>query len=331
MEYDAAFTALERDAQGKAEQQVGTTIVAAEEPDWRQVVKQSSALLSSTKDLRVAMHLTRALLRSSGYAGFAQGLAVLHGLVDKFWDHVHPQLDPDDDNDPTMRFNVLGSLADMQTTVAAVRKVPLASVRGLGSVSLRQYGLASGELTAAADEETPGMSLLEATFMQAPLEEFEAVTKAARAAVTELDRLDKLLMSNAQGAAPPSLLPLREALVQAAKITERFLAQRTGAAPEGALLDETSDGAPQVGGATGMVAMPQAIAGEVNSREDVIRVLEKICAYYDKNEPSSPLPLLLKRCKRLVNKSFLDIIRDMAPDGLGQVETIRGPEEQDGY
>lgn len=331
LEYDDAFTELELISQYKPEQQMGDATIAAEEPSWRDVQRKSAELFQRTKDLRVAVHLCDALLRTEGLVGFAQGLELLRTLVEDQWEGVHPQLDPDDDNDPTMRFNVLGSLGDMQTTVAAVRKVPLVAVRGLGSVNLRQYGLASGELTPSADEETPGMSLLEATFMQAPLEEFEPVATAAHAAVTELDRLDKVLMSNAAGAAPPNLTPLREALDQAAKITGKFLAQRTGSAPD----DASDDGAfvegDGGGGATRMVAVPQAIAGEVSSREDVVRALEKICTYYEKNEPSSPLPLLLNRCKRLVNKSFLDIIRDMAPDALGQVETIRGPEEQDGY
>jgi type VI secretion system protein ImpA len=39
--------------------------------------------------------------------------------------------------------------------------------------------------------------------------------------------------------------------------------------------------------------------------------------------------MLLSRCRRLVNKDFLSIIRDMAPDGLGQVETLRGRTEEE--
>lgn len=64
--------------------------------------------------------------------------------------------------------------------------------------------------------------------------------------------------------------------------------------------------------------------GDINSRADVVRALEKICSYYERHEPSSPLPLLLQRCKRLVPLGFVDILRDMAPDALSQVELIAG-------
>jgi type VI secretion system protein ImpA len=66
---------------------------------------------------------------------------------------------------------------------------------------------------------------------------------------------------------------------------------------------------------------------EINSREDVIRVLDKIVSYYERAEPSSPIPLLIKRSKRLVSASFLDIVRDIASDGLAQVENLRGKDE----
>ena len=66
---------------------------------------------------------------------------------------------------------------------------------------------------------------------------------------------------------------------------------------------------------------------EINSREDVIRVLDKICQYYQRFEPSSPIPMLLQRSKRLVSADFMDIVRDLAPDALAQVENLRGKTE----
>ena len=45
--------------------------------------------------------------------------------------------------------------------------------------------------------------------------------------------------------------------------------------------------------------------------------------------PSSPIPMLLERAKRLVNADFLTIIKDMAPHGLDNVQTIGGLDEDD--
>jgi type VI secretion system protein ImpA len=52
-----------------------------------------------------------------------------------------------------------------------------------------------------------------------------------------------------------------------------------------------------------------------------------IIRYYEQHEPSSPLPLLLKRAKRLVGRSFVDIIRDISPDAMTQVQVVSGEEE----
>jgi type VI secretion system protein ImpA len=67
-----------------------------------------------------------------------------------------------------------------------------------------------------------------------------------------------------------------------------------------------------------------AAVGDIRSREDVLRALDAICSYYSRNEPSSPVPLLLERCKRLVTMSFVDIVKDMLPEALTAIQTIAG-------
>ena len=55
LQYDQDFLALEAAARGKPEQQYGTTIIPAEEPDWpAPSSKSASALLDRAHDLRVA-------------------------------------------------------------------------------------------------------------------------------------------------------------------------------------------------------------------------------------------------------------------------------------
>ncbi|NOQ69154.1 MAG: type VI secretion system protein TssA, partial [Gammaproteobacteria bacterium] len=68
----------------------------------------------------------------------------------------------------------------------------------------------------------------------------------------------------------------------------------------------------------------QPVAGTINSQEDVIRVLDMACEYFKRHEPSSPVPLLLQRAKRLVAKDFMEILRDLTPAGVTQAEEISG-------
>ncbi|MBX3436473.1 MAG: hypothetical protein KF861_03210, partial [Planctomycetaceae bacterium] len=74
------------------------------------------------------------------------------------------------------------------------------------------------------------------------------------------------------------------------------------------------------------VAPPSASLQElqVGSRRDVVAILNALCDYYYRNEPSSPVPLFLQRARRLVNMDFVDIVRNLAPDGLADVSRWAG-------
>ena len=109
LEYDPAFAALVRAAEGRPEQEMGGVITPAEPPEWGAVLEKGLELLGRTKDLRVAVHVSRALLHRRGLAGFVEGLALIRGLVENQWASVHPELDPDDNNDATMRVTALRS------------------------------------------------------------------------------------------------------------------------------------------------------------------------------------------------------------------------------
>jgi len=79
-------------------------------------------------------------------------------------------------------------------------------------------------------------------------------------------------------------------------------------------------GAPAGSGTT--VSRP---AGAIQSREDAIRTLQRVSEWIERNEPSNPAPLLIQRAQRLMKKNFLEIIRDLVPEGLGQIEKLAGP------
>ena len=65
-------------------------------------------------------------------------------------------------------------------------------------------------------------------------------------------------------------------------------------------------------------------AGSTKNRSDVIAALNKVCIYYEKYEPSSPVPILLERAKKLVPMGFLEIVNDLVPKGTADAEVFRG-------
>ena len=121
-----------------------------------------------------------------------------------------------------------------------------------------------------------------------------------------------------------------------ALLTERIGAERgLDFAPLKTLLAIVAQAARRASGA--VAADPEFIAGVTTSgrpiasvpgtiatRDDAIQALQRVCDWIEHNEPSNPAPLLIRRAQRLMSKNFLEIIRDIMPDGLGQVEKLAG-------
>lgn len=315
LEYDAAFTAFERALQGKPEVQYGATLVAAEPPDWKAARTQALALFSRTRDLRVAVPLAQTLLHTDGLDGFADGLRVVAGLLQSAWADLHPKLDPQDGNDPTMRVNSLAALCDADSTLKAVRDACLVSSRVHGRFSLRDIDLASGE--AAEGVSRPELATIDAAFMDADLDALQAATAALAAAIEQSTLIENTLQSHVGAARALDLAPLRTLLSRARAVVEERIGRRADA-------PVAVQAAGAAGEAAAAVGARGAMAGDIGSRDDVIRLLDRICEYYRQAEPSSPVPLMLKRARRLVPMGFHEIIADLAPDGLGQVEKILG-------
>src|SRR5690606_6453941 len=114
LEYDAGFMALEGAVAPRGERVVGGDDGEADEPDWDRLATSALALLERTRDLRVAVILGTAWLRMHGLPGWRDGLALVLAMLEQHWESVHPQLDAEDDNDPTARVNALMPLADPQ-------------------------------------------------------------------------------------------------------------------------------------------------------------------------------------------------------------------------
>lgn len=333
LEYDPTYTEMERAALGKPEQQFGDTVIAAEEPDWREVKSHSQELLGRSRDLRVALLFARSLLHTNGIQGFADGLAILQGLVEQFWGSVHPQLDPDDDNDPVIRVNTIAALCDPGSTLREVRDAILVRSRGLGNFSYRDILMAQGELPPPASGTKPEMSNIEGAFADCNLDELRDTAEAVKQSLASSTAIEAYITDQVGTANAPNLSDLTDMLRSLARLLKDRLTNRgvSDAPPAEAEPEAELDAAPPEhnGAATGAPAVaeraaPARLTGEITSREDVIRAIDKICDYYKRYEPSSPVPLFLNRAKRLASKSFLEILRDMTPEALNQALAIGG-------
>ena len=319
LEYEPEFGEIDRAAKGKAEQVLGDSTTEAEPPDWRFVEENTAVLMQKSKDLRLGIMRAQALLNLEGLSGFASGLQLLQGLIDGFWESVHPELDPEDNDDPTLRVNTLATLADTEGVVRDFSEAALMSTRAFGPITLRDVLIARGDIDVQAEEGVAiaDMASVTGTFMDCPLEELKAQSDALVACSESVLSIEKIVNTNI-GSSDLDLGVLTDAFGQAREVFNDFLVKR-GEMVESEGESSVSTEADGHG----------VIAGAIASREDALRMLDKVIAYYKSSEPSSPIPLLLQRAKRLANLDFLDIVKDIASDGLGQVRNVGGLDFED--
>ncbi|KAA0070913.1 type VI secretion system protein TssA [Rhodanobacter sp. T12-5] len=318
LEYDPEFLALERAAAPKAERAVGDNVKAAEDPDWDKVIELAEAVLGRSKDLRAAVHLTTAWMRTSGMPGWNAGLGLIRGLLEHFWDTVHPQLDAEDDNDPTMRVNSVVPLGDMQGVLRYFRTTPFVQSPRMGRFDLRDLRIANGTLKVAQTEGTPDATIteIEACCMDCAESELIAVTAAIGESLEHAKAIDALF-NDRVGTAGPDFKNLLSDIYELKKFLEPQLARRIP--PEGSA--EGEDGAGEGAGDGGVRA---ANNGAIAGPQDVMRRLDELCDYYTRCEPSSPVPLLLRRAQRLVGMDFMDLLKDLAPGGISELRVVSG-------
>lgn len=319
--FDPGYTELERMAQGKPEQVMGNEVIPAEEPDWRAVLKKAQELAGQVRSLRVSVYLTKALCAREGIAAMREGLELVHALMEKFWDDVEPVLD---DGDATERLHTLGEIASEEGLLHLIRQSVLVSSPAIGKFTIRDYLIASDKLTTPKGEEAVSLTSINQALMDCDLAQLQAMLENIEQSVETVGRIESLFNEKLSPNYLIDLDPFSKLFKEVRPAIEEALGRRGIAVETSA--DDAQAAEPAAAGA-GSVRAPAA--GEIASREDVVRMLDRITEYYNKNEPSSPVPLLLQRAKRLVSADFMAILKDIASDGAKQADLLLGSNTDD--
>ncbi|MDB5801548.1 MAG: hypothetical protein JWL63_2487 [Rhodocyclales bacterium] len=319
LEYDAEFMQLEEAARAQPEQEfsnadTGTRVkIEGQGPDWPEVFKLAQGLMQRTRDVRVATYFTRALVRTQGFAGAQVGLVLISGLLERYWQNVHPGLDPDDDNDPTMRVNALAPLVAGDAFLDDLRASWLLKSRQSGILTVRGIELSQGKLQAREGEQLYSESQVSGMLTEA-LEQNAELGALIDDTIQLVVKLSSYLQTQVGAASALDFKPLQSILHS---VRQAFLL----IAPHGS---EEAGGEESGGAAQGDGGGGASRPGEVRSRQDVVAGIDKLIQYLDRAEPSNPAQIMLRRAKRVLNMSFLEAINEIAPDGLQQAERTLG-------
>jgi type VI secretion system protein ImpA len=329
LEYDPVFQEMEVMMQTTAEQEFGDTIIPGTGPDWKGVAEQVDDLNKRTRDLRVLTYGALADLSLKGPKAFSDSLNSLNASLEKFWASIYPQLDADDDDDATMRLNCLQILNDYEMVSFGLERAPLIQVKGLGAFSLRDIELAEGKKTPVGDEKAQDIGLIQGAFGNADVETLTTLGEGVKGSIAQLKRTGDLWNKLAKNAPAINFDEILRVLEEIRQAMNKYAPAAVVAAEE-VPADSNDDPGQGQGSAvpvSGANMSGASMSGAINSRTDVINMIDKICEYYSTHEPSSPIPLLLRRAQRLVPKSFVEILEDIAPDGIAQLQIVSGKQK----
>ncbi len=321
----------------------GDWVTDVKEADWAQVIQITQGLLAQrTKDLRVAGWLTEAWAKTRGFAGLRDGLALIDGLCQRYWNGLHPL--PDEDDVQQRVGNLAWVLARSQQLV---REIPL--TRADGAV----YGAAHWESAshlANAIRRAP-QDAGELARGKLTLDDFDAARRATPPAFyAELEQqldgtrqaLDSLeaTITGLLGDDGPAFSPMRDALAQVAELVERFArdagllprsAEPATATPAPQLPERIEPVMPALDAAP--VPAPALARGPVQSREQALAQLRDVAEFFRRTEPHSPVAYLVDKAASWGDMSLHLWLRTVLKndDALANLEELLGvPKTPDG-
>jgi len=279
----------------------------ADSPEWLDIRARALSDLAQSKDLRVLAFLAAATLRIEGPYAFCDLLSIASVWLSEFWDTVHPLAA----DDTIERQSALSAFNDHFAIVDPLRRAPLVSSRQHGRITLRDV------------DHGPGSAAVNAAFDELPFADLQHSWQQvidAQQAIVDID-------SRIKAADADPVLSFDELSAQLVRL-ERVLRGQVARRPESAGMPLVAFEAPTHaanGAGAGNVASP---IGVIQTRQDAVRALEAVATFFRQTEPSSPVPLLLDRAKRLVSKNFLEVLADLAPGALGEARVASGVREE---
>lgn len=319
LEWDNDFLELAQAAAGKP----GTQFSDPVPPDWRTVQRLSESLFERTRDVRVAILWARAQMNIEGASTLPESFRLIHGLLERWWDDVHPR---PDDGDAYARINALNDMASTAGLFGDLRNGTIFASRSVGELHGREVEIALGLLEPRDGEGSLTPAHLE-QMLAAAVQDDPSLRTMPQRALEELEKISALMNERVGYAAAPDLGSLTKVLSGLAKL----MPGEGGAegASDGASWDagDTADAdeAPVAAASGGgrRIGRP-GLSGGVESREDALRAIDMVCAYLERTEPTNPAQFFLRRARKLVDKNFLELVRELAPESLDQVARIMG-------
>lgn len=340
-EYDELYLKLDELATGTPSSQMGDSVIEGKDPDYRTLYSNCLELFNKTLDLRVASFFTLAALNLEGLTGLKKGLMIIEYLVKEQFISFYPLLDPDDDNDPTERINILsmlapdtGAYADSYNFLAQLRAVKL--VEEL-PYSYRDYLVCSGFLESADKE-------LDSNIFNAQMSAVPISTMQTHLTLVQdiLSLIISITTSFNEQATDLGYLTMETLEHELGQLKSFYLSYLKNADAQGlAEKDETNSdhSNPNNDRQEAIQDLKPTVFDlktfEPRNRNEALEMLKKSASYFAYAEPTSPVPYLINRALRMANMNFIDLLGEIDQNALErgkeQLGILRNDDEQSSF
>ena len=227
---DPAYVELGVAAEWKEAKYVGDQEVSpAVAPDWQQVKETGGTLLAISKDLRIAKHYVAALAHTEGLSGFAAGVRLLHDLLERYWEGLHPALEGAEDD---WRKNLVMELNAERGALGGLRAAPIAESRRAGRYTVSHIEVLDGAMPAAEGASAPTAELLREAVRDSDPAAASARLESCRQALADLKAIQAVFRRHQPSVSPD--FPLLEKLLRrAAELLGEALGAGSAAAASG--------------------------------------------------------------------------------------------------
>ncbi len=288
--------------------------------DWPLVVKLcTQILIERSKDLQVAAWLTEAWIHLHQLDGLRAGTRLISGLLDTYWEGVHPQQDEEGDYEAR-----IAPLAWMNETLPLTLRLHVALLpwpdRKPAFISLEDWIKAPLVAPPAKDDEADDEAGMASTPSREELILVGATTAAQMLlelreqlalAMTEWKALDSLVDKHL-GKEAPSMSRVLDTLGLIDRASNSLLSKRVEHSaspaqvqPEKAIHTADNDISREQAPESGPIGLKthedlvdsdlRLATGPIRSRADAYRQLEGIANFLQSIEPHSPTPYLVRR------------------------------------
>lgn len=320
--------------------------VDAKSAEWNRVVKLTTEALSTrTKDIQVCAWLTEALVKLYGFVGLRDGLRVMRGLHEQFWDTVYPEIDEEYGLDG--RAKSLQWLSD--NLARSIKEIPITrafdgvnysyfqwndsrefdipeNLEGLDSNVLDRVDELRRRATTERKITSEEWRKAKNTTSRAFFEETYALLNESW---EELRTLDRVMDEKFVGETP-GLGALSKSLDDVRSLVEKLVKEKRTLEPDPIKVEEaasttaTSDAQPQnpLQQAVGRPVTNGTLTGPIKTRQDAFKRLAEVAEYFRQSEPHSPVSYLVERAIRWGQMPLEAWLQDVIKEG-GALDNLR--------